>query len=82
MQSMLQNFPISKFVNDSPLYYIAESQTLNLNNSANSKQNLKMFLVVYQDPRKSCSIKENGGGKSRETVPLNLWYINAVGENK
>jgi hypothetical protein len=37
MKSMFENFPISKFVYDSPLYYTAVSQTLNSNNSANTK---------------------------------------------
>jgi hypothetical protein len=47
---MCENFPISKFVYDSPQYYMAVSQTLNLNNLANLKQNLKILLVVYQGP--------------------------------
>ncbi len=46
------------------------SKTLNLNNSANLKQNLEIFLVVYQGPRWSCSIYKKGGEKSRESVPL------------
>jgi hypothetical protein len=58
MLSMFKKFPISKFVYDTPLYYIAVSQTLNLNNSVNLKQNLKIFLVVYQGPRWSCSVKK------------------------
>jgi hypothetical protein len=72
---MFENFPISKFVYDSlqytVLYCIAVSQTLNSNNSANLKQNMKIFLVVYQGPKWSCSIKK-GGEKSRETVPLTI----------
>jgi hypothetical protein len=46
---------------DSLLFYIAVSETLYLNNSANLKQNLKIFLVVYQRPRWSCSVLKNGG---------------------
>ncbi len=61
---MFENFLISKFVYDSPLYYIRVSQTLNSNNSANSKQNLKILLVVFN--------KKNGGEKNRETVPLRI----------
>jgi hypothetical protein len=51
MLSMFENLPISKFVYDSPLNYMAVSQTLNLNNSANLKQNLKIIFKVYQSPR-------------------------------
>jgi hypothetical protein len=71
MLPMFENFSISKFVYDSPLYYLVVSQNLNSNNSANLKQNWKIFLVVYQGPRWSCSVKKNEGDKSRETVPLN-----------
>jgi hypothetical protein len=52
------------------IIYVAVSQTLNLNNSAKLKQSLKIFLVVYQGPRWSCSIKKNGSEKSREAFPL------------
>ncbi len=55
---MFEHFPISKYVYDSQQYYRAVSQTLSLNNSANLKQNLKTFLVVYQGPKWSCSIKK------------------------
>ncbi len=67
---MFENFLISKFVYDSPLYYIAVSQTLNLNKLAKLKQSLKICLVVYQGPRWRCSIKKQGVEKSRETFPL------------
>jgi glutathione peroxidase-family protein len=70
MKSMFENFHISKFVFDSPLYHIALSQTSNSNNSANLKQNFKIFLVVYQGTRWNCFIKMNGGEKSCDTVPL------------
>jgi hypothetical protein len=50
IKSMFENFPISKFVYDSPLYYIAASQTSNSNNSANLKKKIKIFLVVSQGP--------------------------------
>jgi hypothetical protein len=74
IKSMFENFPVSKFVYDSPLYYIVASQTSNSNNSANLKQSFKIFLVVYQGPRWSCSMKMNEGEKSRDTVPLRLTY--------
>jgi hypothetical protein len=75
---MFKKFPISKFVYDSQLYYIAVSQTLNLNNSANLKQNLIIFLVVYQGPRWNYSVKKKGGEKSRQTVPLTCIFVVTV----
>ncbi len=67
---MFQNFPISKFVNDSPLYYIAESQTLNLNNSANLKQNLRIFFGGVSGPQIELFNFKKVGETSRGTVPL------------
>ncbi len=51
MTLMFENCPRIYKKIDSPLYYIAASQTSNSNNSANLKQNLIIFLVVYLDPR-------------------------------
>ncbi len=51
IKPMFENFPISKFVHNSPLYYITASQNSNLNNSANlKKKNLKYFWWFIRAP--------------------------------
>jgi hypothetical protein len=43
MAHMFENSPGIKIIFDSPLYYLATSQTSNLNNLANLKQKSKLF---------------------------------------
>jgi hypothetical protein len=70
MISLFEKFPSSKFFFDFPLYYIVASQPLNLNNTANLKQNPKRFCMFNQRPIWSCIIKKSEDKKTRDTVPL------------
>jgi hypothetical protein len=48
---VFKNFPISKFVYDSPLYDLAMSQTSNLNNSANLNQKFENIFLGLSGPQ-------------------------------
>jgi hypothetical protein len=52
------------------LYYKAPSQTSNLINTANLKQNSKIFYMYYQGLIWSCFVKKTEDDKFYDTVPL------------
>ncbi len=70
MISLFEKFPTSKFFFDFPLYYIVASQPLNLNNTANLKQNPKIFCMFSQRPICSSFEKKR---KTKNLVTLSLY---------
>jgi hypothetical protein len=70
MISLFEKFPSSKIFFEFPLYYIAASQPLNLNNMTNLKQNPKIICMFSQRPIWSSFVEKTEDKKSRDTVPL------------
>ncbi len=72
---MLENSPISKCLLDVPLYYLAGSQTSNLNNSANLKPILETFYVTSRRPIWGWLINKNRGKQNLATLSLSIEHI-------
>jgi hypothetical protein len=53
-----------------PGVFIAGESITNSNNSTNIRKNLKSFLGMPTETRKSYLMKKTGHEKSRDTVPL------------
>jgi hypothetical protein len=63
---------------DSPLHDAAGSKTSNSNNSANLKPNLKKIYDMNQGPRWILLMEKTRAVKSRATVPLKFFKVNAL----
>ncbi len=77
MTLMFENSPSIEKKFDSPLYYIAASQTSNSNNSANLKQDFDNIFGGLSGHQIELFYRKKGAEKSRDTVPLMYSYVHA-----